>query len=62
MYTELNFIVITAKIQFDDLDSLNTYPNMAAEVMRLAWIADKTLKFSLTFFIESVQIMHSVDH
>ena len=43
MYMVLNFVVITTKIQFNDSGSLNSYPNMANEVTRLARIAEKTL-------------------
>ena len=62
MYMELNFTVITTVIQFNDPGSLDTHPNMVKKVTRLAQIADRTLKFSVTFSTESVQIMHSADH
>ena len=61
MYMELNFTVVTAVIQFNEPESLDTRPNVAKKMTRLARIADRTLKFSVTFSTESVQIMHSAD-
>ena len=61
MYMELNFTVITAVVQFNDPGSLDTCPNVAKKITRLARIADRTLKISVTFSTKSVQIMHSAD-
>ena len=61
MYMEPNFTVITTVVQFNDPGSLDTRPNVAKKMTRLARIADRTLKISVTFSTESVQIMHSAD-
>ena len=62
MHIEPNFIAISAKIQFNDLDSLDTCPNAVTEVTSSTQIlSGQWIKISVTFFTESMQIMYSVD-